>query len=47
MYVILAFVPLHIYATWHMDPHKRNGLVSSIFSGYKFVDERGKISRGI
>jgi Ni/Fe-hydrogenase 1 B-type cytochrome subunit len=47
MYVILAFVPLHIYATWYMDPHERNGLVSSIFSGYKFIDERRKTSRGM
>lgn len=40
MYIILAFVPLHIYATWYMDPHEKNGLVSSIFSGYKFVPEK-------
>lgn len=39
MYVILIFVPIHIYATWYMDPHERNGLVSSIFSGYKFLDK--------
>ncbi len=45
MYVILAFVPLHIYATWYMDPTERNGLVSSIFSGYKFVDERRETGR--
>jgi len=45
MYVIVAFVPIHIYATWYMDPHERNGLVSSIFSGYKFVDERRKKKR--
>jgi Ni/Fe-hydrogenase 1 B-type cytochrome subunit len=40
MYVILLFVPIHIYATWYMDPKERNGLVSSIFSGYKFLDEK-------
>ncbi|MBI5099469.1 MAG: Ni/Fe-hydrogenase, b-type cytochrome subunit [Nitrospirae bacterium] len=40
MYVILAFVPLHIYATWYMDPHEKNGLVSSMFSGFKFVPEK-------
>jgi Ni/Fe-hydrogenase 1 B-type cytochrome subunit len=39
MYVILIFVPIHIYATWYMDPHERNGLVSSMFSGYKFLDK--------
>jgi Ni/Fe-hydrogenase 1 B-type cytochrome subunit len=40
MYVILIFVPIHIYASWYMDPHERNGLVSSMFSGYKFLDEQ-------
>ncbi len=40
MYVILIFVPIHIYATWYMDPNEKNGLVSSIFSGYKFIDEK-------
>jgi Ni/Fe-hydrogenase 1 B-type cytochrome subunit len=39
MYVILIFVPIHIYASWYMDPHERNGLVSSMFSGYKFLDK--------
>jgi Ni/Fe-hydrogenase 1 B-type cytochrome subunit len=39
MYVILIFVPIHIYATWYMDPHERNGLVSSMFSGFKFLDK--------
>jgi len=39
MYVILTFFPIHIYATWYMDPKEKNGLVSSIFSGYKFVEE--------
>ncbi len=39
MYVILIFVPIHIYATWYMDPHEKNGLVSSMFSGYKFLDK--------
>jgi Ni/Fe-hydrogenase 1 B-type cytochrome subunit len=42
MYVIVAFFPLHIYATWYMDPKEKNGLVSSIFSGYKFIEERRK-----
>lgn len=39
MYVILIFVPIHIYATWYMDPHEKNGLVSSMFSGFKFLDK--------
>ncbi|MBI5408842.1 MAG: Ni/Fe-hydrogenase, b-type cytochrome subunit [Nitrospirae bacterium] len=40
MYLILSFVPLHLYTTWYMDPHEKNGLASSVFSGYKFVPER-------
>jgi Ni/Fe-hydrogenase 1 B-type cytochrome subunit len=40
MYVILIFVPIHIYASWYMDPHEKNGLVSSMFSGFKFIDEK-------
>lgn len=37
MYVILAFALLHIYIGWYLDSKERNGLMGSIFSGYKFV----------
>jgi len=37
MYLILAFVLLHIYIAWYADLKERNGLMGSIFSGYKFV----------
>lgn len=37
MYVILAFAVLHIYIGWYLDLKERNGLMGSIFSGYKFV----------
>lgn len=37
MYGILAFAILHIYIGWYADSKERNGLMGSIFSGYKFV----------
>lgn len=37
MYVILAFVLLHVYIAWWLDSVERNGLMGSIFGGYKFV----------
>ncbi len=37
MYVILAFAILHVYIGWYLDLKERNGLMGSIFSGYKFV----------
>jgi Ni/Fe-hydrogenase 1 B-type cytochrome subunit len=39
MYVILSFFLIHIYSTWYSDPKERNGLVSSIFSGFKFTEK--------
>ncbi len=46
MYMILSFVPLHLYTTWYMDPKERNGLVSSIFSGNKFIPEKEVVRKG-
>lgn len=37
MYVILSFALLHVYIAWYADLKERNGLMGSIFSGYKFV----------
>ena len=42
MYIIAVFFPLHMYASWYMDPKEKNGLVSSMFSGFKFVPEKEK-----
>ncbi len=36
MWFILIFVIVHVYISWHNDIIERNGLISSIFSGYKF-----------
>lgn len=37
MYVILAFALIHIYMAWWLDTVEKNGVMGSIFSGYKFV----------
>ncbi len=37
MYVIFTFVLIHVYIAWWMDTVERNGLMGSIFGGYKFV----------
>jgi len=36
MWCIWIFVIIHVYISWHNDIIERNGLISSIFSGYKF-----------
>lgn len=42
MWVILGFVVHHVYSSILVDHSERNGLMSSIFTGYKFVT-RGEI----
>jgi Ni/Fe-hydrogenase 1 B-type cytochrome subunit len=37
MYVLLAFTVVHVYIGWYLDLKERNGLMGSIFDGYKFV----------
>jgi Ni/Fe-hydrogenase 1 B-type cytochrome subunit len=37
MWVILAFVIVHVYIAWYLDKAEKNGLMGSIFNGYKFV----------
>ncbi len=39
MWVIAVFVIFHVYISWHNDRIERNGLMSSIFSGFKTMDE--------
>ncbi len=39
MWVIAFFVIIHVYISWHNDVIERNGLLSSIFSGYKTLEE--------
>jgi Ni/Fe-hydrogenase 1 B-type cytochrome subunit len=40
MWVIAVFLILHIYIGWHNDIMERNGLMSSIFSGYKSIEKK-------
>lgn len=37
MYVIVAFFFLHLYVSWWLDTVEKNGVMGSIFGGYKFV----------
>lgn len=37
MYVLIAFAIMHVYVVIFADIKERNGLLVSIFSGYKFV----------
>ena len=39
MWVIGIFVIAHVYIGWHNDLIERNGLISSIFSGYKNMED--------
>jgi Ni/Fe-hydrogenase 1 B-type cytochrome subunit len=38
MWLIAVFVIFHVYISWHNDRLERNGLMSSIFSGFKTSD---------
>lgn len=39
MWVIAVFVIVHVYIVWLNDAVEKNGLVTSIFSGYKTTEE--------
>ncbi len=36
MYVLLSFALVHVYSSWYSDSREKNGLLMSIFTGYKF-----------
>jgi Ni/Fe-hydrogenase 1 B-type cytochrome subunit len=40
MWLLLGFVINHIYSAWLMDVKERNGTVSGIFSGYKYIEPK-------
>ncbi len=40
MWLLLAFVVNHIYSAWLMDVKERNGTISGIFGGYKYIEPR-------
>jgi Ni/Fe-hydrogenase 1 B-type cytochrome subunit len=37
MWAIIAFFIMHVYISWLVDSTERNGLMGSIFGGYKFI----------
>jgi Ni/Fe-hydrogenase 1 B-type cytochrome subunit len=38
MWLLVGFVIHHVYSAWLMDAKEKNGTLSSIFGGYKFVE---------
>lgn len=38
MWLLLAFAIHHVYSAWLMDVKEKNGTLSSIFGGYKFIE---------
>jgi Ni/Fe-hydrogenase 1 B-type cytochrome subunit len=38
MWLLLGFTVHHVYSAWLMDVKEKNGTLSSIFGGYKFVE---------
>ncbi|WP_429885990.1 Ni/Fe-hydrogenase, b-type cytochrome subunit [Geoalkalibacter halelectricus] len=40
MWLIIGFVINHIYSAWLMDVKEMNGTVSSMFSGYKYINPK-------
>jgi len=40
LWLLLSFTIIHVYLSWMLDRKMRNGLMSSIFSGYKFIETR-------
>lgn len=39
MWLLIGFVIQHVYSCWLMDIKERGGVISSMFSGYKSVEE--------
>jgi Ni/Fe-hydrogenase 1 B-type cytochrome subunit len=35
---LLGFTVHHVYSAWLMDVKEKNGTLSSIFGGYKFIE---------
>ncbi len=40
MYLLIAFAIHHVYSAWLVDIEEGNGLMSSIFSGFKFMPQQ-------
>ena len=39
MWLLIGFVIQHVYTCWLMDIKERGGIISSMVSGYKSVEE--------
>lgn len=39
MWIVISFAIIHVYFAWLIDRVEKNGLISSIFSGYKTMEE--------
>lgn len=39
MWLIIAFALAHVYISWFVERAERNGLISSMFSGYKVIED--------
>jgi Ni/Fe-hydrogenase 1 B-type cytochrome subunit len=37
MYFLIVFTLIHVYIAWYLDSKERNGVMGSIFGGFKFV----------
>jgi len=40
MWLLIGFFINHIYSAWLMDVKERNGTISGIFSGYRFIEPK-------
>ena len=38
MWLLIGFAIHHVYSAWLMDTKEKNGTLSSIFGGYKFIE---------
>ena len=38
MWLLIGFIINHIYSAWLMDIKERNGTISGIFSGYRYIE---------
>ena len=40
MWLLVGFIINHVYSAWLMDVKERNGTISGIFSGYKYIEPK-------
>jgi Ni/Fe-hydrogenase 1 B-type cytochrome subunit len=40
LWLLFGFVINHVYSAWLMDIKERNGTVSGIVSGYKYIEPK-------